>query len=107
MSQEREVGFVAFWKATDSWFNATEQERADFMDKIEIIFKEAEAKGIKRSGIYDCSWSSEWRYFTFWTAPNTYVIEEVMEKLLDIGDINHYNIQHHYIGRKIKGDIIQ
>lgn len=107
MTKEREVGFIAFWKATDLWFQASEEEKKDFMDKLEKVFAKAESKGVKRHGIYDCSWSSEWRYFTYWTAPNTHVIEEAMEELVEVGDINKYNIQHHFIGRKTLSDLVQ
>ena len=53
------------------------------------------------SSVYDCSWSSEWRYFSFWECPSIEVLEETIEKLEECGDINVYNIQHHYIGREV------
>jgi len=103
---ERPFGFVAFWKATDSWFAADEETKKDFMGKIAAI-NEARKKGVQTFGNFDCSWSSEWRYFTFWLCPNLEVLEETMKKLVEIGDINKFNIQHHYIGRQTAEDLVQ
>lgn len=105
--KEKMLGFVAFWKATDSWFSADDKTKEEFMKKIDEIFKEARSKGVIMHGVYDCSWSCEWRYFTFWQCPNIQVLEETTKKLADIGDINLYNAQHHYVGRLIDEDLIQ
>ncbi len=99
MSEQR-VGFVAFWKSTDSWYESSSEDRKVFNEKIEKIFEKAEANGIERHGFYDCSWSTEWRYFTFWTAPNTQVIEEACIELEAMGDVNFYNSQYHIVGRQ-------
>lgn len=104
---ERPFGFVAFWKATDSWFSADEQTKKEFMESINAIMEEAHSKGIQTFGNFDCSWSCEWRYFTFWLCPNLEVLEETMAKLVEIGDINLFNIQHHYIGRRTAEEIVQ
>ena len=104
---EQPLGFVAFWKATDSWFHADEATKQDFMEKLQAINEEARAKGVQMFGNYDCSWSCEWRYFTFWICPNLEVLEETMRKLVEIGDINLFNIQHHYIGRRTEADYVQ
>ena len=100
-------GFVAFWKATDSWFAAEESVKKDFMDKLSAIMEGARSKGVETFGNFDCSWSCEWRYFTFWICPDLKILEETMEKLVEIGDINFYNEQHHYIGRRTKDDLVQ
>lgn len=107
MMQERPLGFVAFWKATDAWFAATEEEKAIFMEELQAVNQEAQAKGVVMHGSYDCSWSCEWRYFTFWTCPTLEILEETMEKLLKIGDINLYNVQHHYVGRLTADEFVQ
>jgi hypothetical protein len=96
------VGFVAFWKASDVWFTENENTKKKFTDDMNAIFKEAQSKGVVMHGSYDCSWSSEWRYFTFWECPNIEILEETCKKLQAIGDINKYNIQHHYVGRLIE-----
>lgn len=101
------MGFVAFWKATDSWFCADEAVKQEFMVKLQAINEEARAKGVQTFGNFDCSWSCEWRYFTFWLCPNLEVLEETMKKLADIGDINLFNKQHHYIGRRTEADFVQ
>ncbi len=105
--QERELGFVAFWKATDSWFGAGKDEKAVFMEKLDAIFAGARAKGVVMHGPYDCSWSCEWRYFSFWQCPNLAVLEETMAALAEMGDINLYNAQHHYVGRKTAEALLQ
>lgn len=104
---DRPLGFFAVWKATDTWFQAGEDAKKKFMNQIEQIFAEARKKGIKMHGVYDCSWSSEWRYFTFWECPNLEVLEETMRKLAEIGDINMYNEQRHFVGRLIPDDVVQ
>ncbi|HEX7713450.1 MAG TPA: DUF6616 family protein [Bacillota bacterium] len=106
-AQERPLGFFAAWKATDTWFRTSEKEKAQFMKEIEKIFNVAKEKGVKMHGVYDCSWSSEWRYFTFWECPNLEILEETMGKLAAIGDINMYNEQRHFIGRLIPEEVIQ
>lgn len=105
--ESRPLGFFAVWKATDMWFRATDEEKKQFMDKITRIFDEAKAKGVKMYGTYDCSWSSEWRYFTFWQCPSLEVLEATMRKLAEIGDINMYNEQRHFVGRLIPEDVVQ
>lgn len=102
-----ELGFVAFWKATDAWFNVDKKVKEEFMLKLKEVMEEAKSKGIKTFGNFDCSWSSQWRYFTFWTCPNIELLEETMKKLVDIGDINLFNEQHHYVGRLTENDFVQ
>ena len=103
---EQPYGFVAFWKSSDTWYAADEKERQRFLDEIKEIMDEAEAKGIHSHGTFSCSWSSEWKYFTFWTCPAIELLQEVTDKLERIGDINKYNIQHHYVGRKVEGECL-
>lgn len=104
---EQPLGFVAFWKATDSWFKADDVTKQEFMTKLQAINEEARAKGVQTFGNFDCSWSCEWRYFTFWLCPNLEVLEQTMKKLVEIGDINLFNEQHHYIGRRTEADFVQ
>lgn len=105
--EKGEYGFVAFWKATDSWFEADEDTRRHFMIQIQEVMDEARQKGIQTFGNYDCCWSSEWRYFTFWLCPDIELLEKTMKQLVEIGDINHFNIQHHYVGRRTLEDLVQ
>lgn len=107
MEQERELGFVAFWKATDRWFGASKSDKAVFMEKLDAIFSKARGQGVVMHGPYDCSWSSEWRYFSFWQCPTLAILEETMAALVEIGDINLYNEQHHYVGRKTVEALLQ
>ena len=65
------------------------------------------AKGVQTFGNFDCSWSCEWRYFTFWLCPNIELLEETMRKLTEIGDINLFNVQHHYVGRRTAEEFVQ
>jgi len=107
MKKKNSLGFIAFWKATDTWFQENNEEKESFKKELEKIFEEAKEKGVKMHGVYDCCWSTKWSYFTFWECPNIEVLEETMNKLRAIGDINKYNEQHHYIGRKIPQDLVQ
>lgn len=107
MEDPQPLGFIAFWKATDTWFQAGEKEKERFLEAIDEIFKNAKAQGVTMHGIYDCSWSSEWRYFTFWECPDLETLEETMRKLASIGDINMYNEQRHFVGRRLKEVLIQ
>lgn len=105
--EEQPLGFVAFWKATDSWFQADEAVKRAFMEKLRAINEEAQAKGVQTFGNFDCSWSCEWRYFTFWLCPSLEILEETMRKLVEIGDINLFNEQHHYVGRRTVEEFVQ
>lgn len=107
MCDPQPLGFIAFWKATDTWFQTKEEEKEQFLKVVGEIFKEAKSQGVQMYGIYDCSWSSEWRYFTFWECPNLEILEETMRKLAGIGDINMYNEQRHFVGRRLEQDLIQ
>lgn len=101
MEKKKPYGFVAFWKSSDLWYDFVGEEREAYFEKIRQIQEEAKAKGVRMYGNFDCSWSSEWRYFTFWTCPDIAVLEETMAKLEAIGDVNRFNIQHHYVGHMI------
>ena len=106
-SKEQPLGFVAFWKATDTWFKENEEQQKDFIEKIKQIFAQAREKGVKMYGVYDCSWSSEWRYFTFWECPTLEILEETVNQLAEIGDINMYNHQRHFVGRRLAEEMVQ
>ncbi|NLJ41917.1 MAG: hypothetical protein GX352_09995 [Clostridiales bacterium] len=99
-------GFVAFWKSSDTWYSISEEERQEFLKEIKEIMDEAAEKGIESSGTFSCSWSSEWKYFTFWLCPNIDLLQETIAKLEKIGDINKFNIQHHYVGRQVEGEVL-
>lgn len=105
--KENVYGFVAFWKATDSWFSADKETKEQFMVRLKEVVDGAREKGIQTFGNFDCSWSCEWRYFTFWLSPNIEVLQETMDKLVKIGDINHFNIQHHYVGLRTMDEFVQ
>jgi|GEM_PF-821279 len=98
----RKYGFIAFWKHNTQWYTEDPEKKQRFIDRVNEINREAIAKGVVMSSVYDCSWSSEWRYFSFWECPSIEVLEETIEKLEECGDINVYNIQHHYIGREVR-----
>jgi hypothetical protein len=107
MNMKNSIGFVAFWKATDTWFTEKEENKEKFMADLEEIFQSARDKGVVMNGIFDCSWSSEWRYFTFWECPSIEVLEETCKQLTIIGDINKYNIQRHFVGRRVEEELLQ
>lgn len=100
--EKRKYGFVSFWKHNDKWYTASEEEKQMLIDRVNEISREASAAGVEMSSVYDCSWSSEWRYFSFWQCPDIKVLLETMEKLQECGDINLYNLQHHYVGVEVR-----
>ena len=107
MNRKNTVGFIAFWKASDTWFTEKEENKQKFMKELDAVFQEARDKGITMHGIHDCSWSTEWRYFTYWECPSVELLEDVCRKLTAIGDINKYNIQRHYVGRRVEEELLQ
>lgn len=107
MGKENTVGFVAFWKATDSWFTEKPENKDKFLKDLDTIFQEARDNGVVMHGIFDCSWSSEWRYFTFWECPSVELLESICKKLVAIGDINRYNVQRHFVGRRTEEELLQ
>ena len=108
MAQKKEpLGFFAMWKATDAWFQEEPARKEEFMKRLQVIFEDAKAKGVKMYGVYDCCWSSEWRYFTFWECPSLDVLEETMARLAEMGDIYQYNIHHLFIGRRLPDEYVQ
>ncbi|MEG1926627.1 MAG: hypothetical protein RR415_12875 [Ruthenibacterium sp.] len=94
-------GFIAFWKSSDLWYDFVGEAREDYFKKIKEIQEEAKSSGVIMYGNFDCSWSCEWRYFTFWTCPDVKILEDIIAKLEAIGDVNRFNIQRHYIGHMI------
>jgi hypothetical protein len=99
-------GFVALWKHSDTWYAAGPEEKKRLTDRVNEINREAQKKGIVMSSVYDCAWSSEWHYFSFWECPDLEVLEETIEKLEECGDINVYNIQHHYAGKAVPDNML-
>ncbi len=99
--EERKYGFIALWKHADPWYAMGSEDRKKFIDKVNEINREAQEKGVWMSDVYDCSWSSEYRFFSFWESPTIEIIQETLEKLVACGDVNYYNIQRHFIGRAV------
>lgn len=98
----RKYGFIALWKHSDLWYTGDPEKKEKMIQRVNEINREAIEKGVVMSSVYDCSWSSEWHYFTFWECPNLEVLEEAMEELEKCGDVNAYNIQHHFVGREVR-----
>ncbi len=51
---EMPLGFIAFWKHTDTWYAESEAKKAEFQKELEGIFEEYKDKGIKMYGEFDC-----------------------------------------------------
>lgn len=98
----RKYGFIALWKHNDAWYTQDPEKKSKFIDRVNEINREAREKGIQMSSVYDCSWSSEWRYFSFWECESLDLIVETIEKLEECGDVNFYNLQQHYIGKEVR-----
>lgn len=99
---DRKYGFIALWKHSDNWYTEDPETKKRFIDRVNEINREAQEKGVVMSSVYDCTWSSEYHYFSFWECPNIEVLQEAMEKLVACGDVNFYNIQRHIVGREVR-----
>ncbi len=94
---ERPIGFFAMWRRTDAYYNAG-KDAWDLSDKgVRDAFEYARVNGVRMLGRYDCRWSTEWEYFTFWQVPNLEVLEATMEQLESAGDF-WFAESHHIIG---------
>lgn len=94
---ERPIGFFAMWRRTDSYYHADPEawERSD--RAVREAFAYARSRGARMLGRYDCRWSNEWEYFTFWQVPSLEVLESTMERLEPAGDF-WFADSYHVIG---------
>ena len=97
-SDERPLGFCAFWRMTNAWYRASAEEQAANDRVVRQVFAQAQSWGVLMGGIYACRWCSRWDYFTFWVAPNLEALEATMAALERAGDFM-FTDSRHVIGR--------
>jgi hypothetical protein len=80
------IAFLALWRRSPTFFNAGIDERKAVQNEIYQAFYYGREKGIRMMGIYDCRWSTNWDYFTYWVSPTFQVLEETIDRLEIAGD---------------------
>ncbi len=93
-SIDRPIGFFAMWRKTDAYYNKSQQEWDSSDRAIRQVFDMARSKGVRMLGRYDCRWSTEWEYFTFWQVPSIEILDEVMDRLESAGDFMFAESRH-------------
>lgn len=93
-TRELPFAFVAFWKWKDSYFRATQEEKANYSENVDKVFMQAKSKGIHTLGKYHCTFSSKWDYFTFWLSPSFEALEEIIDSLEIAGDFKFAESRH-------------
>lgn len=95
--EERQLGFFAMWRRTDTFYNVDEETWKASDKAVREAFGFARNAGARMLGRYDCRWSTEWEYFTFWQVPSLEVLEATMERLEPAGDFR-FAESRHFVG---------
>lgn len=80
------LGFFAIWRQTDSFYHAGSGVWTASDQAVRGVFDQARKRGVCMLGRYDCRWSTQWEYFTFWLAPDLETMEAIMDELEAVGD---------------------
>ncbi len=88
------IGFFAIWRRTDSHYRANPEDRLASSKGVQEAFAHAQRAGTRMLGLYDCLWSTEWQYFTFWLLPSFGVLESTMDELEQAGDFWFASSRH-------------
>lgn len=91
---ERPLGFFALWRQTDAYYNADPESWTRSDRAVREAFAYARGQGVHILGRYDCRWSTEWDYFTFWRVPSFEVLEAAMDRLEPAGDFWFADSRH-------------
>lgn len=91
---EQPVGFFALWKNKDDEYRATEEDEKLTCDQIGQAFANGSARGIKVMGLFNCRWSTDRQYFTFWAAPSLEAVEATIADLERAGDFKFADSEH-------------
>jgi hypothetical protein len=78
--------FFAAWRRTEAFFNTSANNRGNIQKNIYRVFDYGRRRGICMLGVFDCRWSTNWDYFTYWASPNFQVLQETIDRLEDAGD---------------------
>ncbi|MGB6681381.1 MAG: hypothetical protein WBF08_08700, partial [Candidatus Bathyarchaeia archaeon] len=91
---KKPLAFIALWKRTNSFYLAQPNEISKSSQAVTEVFDNARQLGVLTFGRFECRWSSQWNYFTFWLAPNFEVLESVFEDLERVGDFYYADPKH-------------
>ena len=106
------LGFFALWRQTDTYYRASSEEWTVSNRAIRTIFNDARDQGVRMLGRYNCRWSTQWDYFTFWMVPSLETLEGIMDRLEPAGDFKFAdsrhiigNLEQHFrFGRQLQTD---
>ena len=88
------VGFAACWTNAPCEYSASEADERETTERIQAAFARGAARGIRTYGLYNCRWSSEWHYLTFWTGPDMMAITQTIADLERAGDFKFSDSEH-------------
>ncbi|HBY93136.1 MAG: hypothetical protein M5U01_35245 [Ardenticatenaceae bacterium] len=91
---EPHVGFFAIWRRKDSYYRANPETWTTLDRAVHDVFDIARARGVRMLGRYDCRWSTDWEYFTFWLVPDLERLEGIIDKLERAGDFFFADSRH-------------
>ncbi len=86
--------FFAIWRRSATFFRTGVDDRKAIQEKIYQAFYYGCERGIRMMGIYDCRWSTNWHYFTYWVSPSFQVLEETIHRLERAGDFGLSESRH-------------
>ena len=90
-------GLYVLWNWTQVYYHASERELAELKEKLEEVNAFAEQRGVKLFGQYNCRFSSQWDRFIFALVPGYSLIDEISEKIEELG-IYKYIRSRHIVG---------
>lgn len=88
------IGFFAHWHNKRSEYHADADEARETSARIKDAFTNAQVRGVRMYGLYDCRWSTAEQYFTFWLCPSMDVLEQAMDELERAGDFKFADSEH-------------
>jgi hypothetical protein len=88
------LGFFAIWRQTESYYRASSAAWTASNRAVREVFGQARAAGVRMLGRYDCRWSTQWDFFTFWLMPDFNLLEGIMDQLEPAGDFWFADSRH-------------
>ncbi len=88
------LGLFAVWRQTDGCYRAGPEGWSESDRAVRSVFNDARAQGVRMFGRYDCRWSTQWDYFTFWLVPSLETLEGIMDQLEPVGDFKFADSRH-------------
>lgn len=88
------LGFFAIWRRKDDYYRASPEEWESSDRAVRQVFNHARTLGVHMLGRYDCRWSTNWDYFTFWQVPSFQVLQSVISQLEQAPDFKFADSRH-------------